>query len=101
VFEVVGLVAGRIIKDPGAELLGVRRWIAWKLVRLAARIYDPEHYERVWVEDPHGRTVFEAVIVADVYGCGLSSVLGREGEVLPAGSMINWDWDYRPDWLDE
>jgi len=55
--------------------IGSRRWIAWKLVQLAHRIYDAEYHERITITDEHGR-VGEFVIVADLYGCGVSSYSG-------------------------
>ncbi|AEJ94057.1 hypothetical protein SEA_ERICMILLARD_146 [Mycobacterium phage EricMillard] len=81
--------------------IGSRRWIAWKLVQLAARIYDAEYYERIHVTDALGREIFEAVIVGDSYGCGISSATAPAGRSarLPDGSTIHWDDDYKPDWL--
>lgn len=81
--------------------LGVRRWVAWKLVQLAYKIHDPDYYERIYITDADGDEVFWANISADIYGCGVSSMYGYVGEVLPAGCMVHWDDDYRPDWLDE
>ncbi|AID58880.1 hypothetical protein PBI_GAIA_61 [Mycobacterium phage Gaia] len=83
----------------GEIKLGPRRWIAWKLVQLAYRIYDAERYERIYVNDPDGNLVFEAVVIGDLYGCGISSIF-RDGAELPARSVIHWDEDYRPDWLE-
>lgn len=81
--------------------LGLRRWAAWKLVQLAYRIHFPERFERIYITDADSGVVFEAVIVGDTYGCGVVSMYGGAGEVLPAGCRVHWDDDYRPDWLDE
>ncbi|QBI99776.1 hypothetical protein SEA_THREERNGTARJAY_148 [Mycobacterium phage ThreeRngTarjay] len=83
--------------------IGSRRWIAWKLVQLAHRIYDAEYYERIYVTDLAGQEVVEAVVIGDPYGCG---IFGTSGGLLPGGvralpdgSAIHWDDDYKPDWL--
>jgi hypothetical protein len=73
-----------------------RRWIAWKLVQLAWRIYDPDYYERIWIEGPGGELIFDAEICSDLYGSGVSTMFHR-GEI-PAGSTVHHDHDYRPDW---
>ncbi len=76
-----------------------RRWIAWKLVQLAARIFDAEYYERILIKDAEGRLVYEAIIVGDLYGNGVSSIYGND-ITLDAGSTVHWDDDYTPDWVD-
>lgn len=78
-----------------------RRWIAWKLVQLAYRVFDAGYYERIYINDAGGRLVFDAVICSDLYGCGVSSMYGGAGESLGEGSTVHWDDDYRPDWLAE
>lgn len=77
-----------------------RQWIAWKLVQLAARIHDAEFYERIFVTDADGATVYEATIVSNSYGSGISSIYGCEDQILEAGATVHWDDDYKPDWLD-
>ena len=78
-----------------------RRWIAWKLVQLAYRIYPhSEFYQRIYVRNADGDMIWEAEIVADLYGCGISSGYGRDGE-LPPGSTIKLEWEYDPDWLED
>ncbi|MBB3752448.1 hypothetical protein FHT44_004960 [Mycolicibacterium sp. BK634] len=81
--------------------VGSRRWIAWKLVQLAYRIFDADYYERIYIRDADGHLTFEAIISADLYGAGVSSIYGGVGSSLGAGSTVHWDDDYKPDWLDE
>ncbi|WPH57721.1 hypothetical protein [Mycobacterium phage WXIN] len=83
--------------------IGNRRWIAWKLVQLAWRVYNPEYCQRIHITRPDGRQVFEAVIVADLYGNGVSSTIGVnpwDNEMsIPAGSTLIYEDEYEPDWL--
>ncbi|QDM57969.1 hypothetical protein SEA_NIHILNOMEN_154 [Mycobacterium phage NihilNomen] len=80
--------------------IGSRRWIAWKLVQLAARIYDAEYYERLLIASGD-EELLEIFIIGDLYGCGISSTHGLN----PGGTRelpnctIHWDDDYEPDWL--
>lgn len=73
-----------------------RRWIAWKLVQLAWRIYDPDYCERIYVLGPDGKLLFDAGISADLYGNGVSMLFGF-GNPLPAGATIHHDHDYKPE----
>jgi hypothetical protein len=57
--------------------IGSRRWVAWMLVRLAHRFYDPEYQESITITDEHGQ-VGQFVIVGDEYGCGVSSFSGPD-----------------------
>ncbi|SKU64611.1 Uncharacterised protein [Mycobacteroides abscessus subsp. abscessus] len=59
--------------------LGVRRWIAWRLVQLARLLYDAEWREFISIETPDGKHL-RIDVVGDEYGCGISSTSG-----------INWD----------
>lgn len=77
-----------------------RRWIAWKLVRLAHRIYDAEIYERIWIEDANGSLLFDAEICSDLYGDGVSTFFAAT-HTLPAGSTVHHDNDHIPDWLED
>lgn len=77
-----------------------RRWIAWKLVQLAWRIYDPDYYERIYVLGPDGTLLFDAEISASLYGEGVSSMFCAGAE-LPAGTTIHHDHDYKPEWLED
>lgn len=82
--------------------LGLRRYVAWKLVQLAHLLHDAEHYERLYITAAGGGEIFSAEIVGDEYGCGIATLNNRHwGEVLPAGCRVHWDDDYKPDWLDE
>lgn len=58
--------------------MSLSRWVAWKLVRLAARIYDSEYLERIAVLDKKGNPVIEWLVVADGYGAGVSGSTGRD-----------------------
>ncbi|AEJ92201.1 hypothetical protein LITTLEE_154 [Mycobacterium phage LittleE] len=82
--------------------IGSRRWIAWKLVQLAARIHYAEYCERIYVTDPAGQEVVEVVVIGDPYGCGIFSTSGGllpgGARALPDGSTIHWGDDCQPDW---
>ncbi|QRY51705.1 hypothetical protein [Mycolicibacterium septicum] len=89
------------MKQPYQEpRIGNRRWIAWKLVQIAYRIYNPTFYQRIHIEDPAGLTLFEAVIAGDLYGSGIESEYGPPVE-LPEGSRVFVDDDYEPDYLED
>lgn len=85
--------------------IGNRRWIAWKLVQLAARIYDAEYYQRIYINGPDGKQVFEAGIIGDLYGAGVFTTFGVnpwDNEMtIPAGSTLHFDDDYKPEWLED
>lgn len=55
--------------------LGPRRWIAWKLVQLASRIYQAEYEQTITVTPPQGHEI-EIHVIGDLYGCGISSTSG-------------------------
>lgn len=80
-----------------------RQWIAWKLVRLARRIHDTEFYERIVITDEHGQ-VGEFVIVADQYGCGVSSFSGPDQRESDPDKWefgccdVVWE-EFTPDWI--
>jgi hypothetical protein len=76
---------------------GNRRWIAWKLVQLAARIYDAEFYERIVIRDSDGDDVLEFTVTSDLYGCGVSSSIGHDEF---GGYTVTWE-EFTPDWLEE
>lgn len=78
--------------------IGNRRWIAWKLVQLAERIYDAEFYDRIRVVNNYGVTEWEAVVVGDLYGRGISSTRGHD-EINHY--RILWEHDYKPEWLED
>lgn len=55
----------------------MREWVAWKLVRLAHRLHNPEDHECITITDEHGQVgIFE--IVGNNYGCGVSSYTGPD-----------------------
>jgi hypothetical protein len=77
--------------------VGSRRWIAWKLVQLAHRVYDAEYYEQITITGPDGEDLVEFVINADLYGGGVSMMTGHEN--FGEGYGVHWTDDYVPDWL--
>ncbi|PVB03135.1 hypothetical protein [Mycobacteroides abscessus] len=56
--------------------LGVRRWLAWRLVQLAHRIADTTVIERIVIVGPDARPVVEWEIEGDAYGGGVFSQTG-------------------------
>jgi len=73
-----------------------RRWIAWKLVQLAARIYDAEYHERITIRDYEGNPVIEWHVVSDLYGCGVSS---QHGDTA-FGEFAAVCEEFEPDWYE-
>ena len=72
--------------------LGLRRWLAWRIVQVARRICDTEFEERITITDEHGQ-VGEFVVVGDEYGCGISSYCGpyARGKVFQFGACdVEW-----------
>lgn len=55
--------------------VGSRRWIAWKLVQLAAKLYDAEYTEHIMIHPSVGKSL-DITIIGDSYGCGISSIDG-------------------------
>lgn len=62
--------------------LSPRRWVAWRLVCLAHRLYDATFYERIQLRNGYGDVVAEVCIEGDEYGAGVWSVFG-EGKHPP------------------
>lgn len=58
--------------------LGPRRWLAWKLVRVAFRLCDTEYQQRIIVTNKSGVVVASIGVVGDAYGCGISDVFSCE-----------------------
>lgn len=56
--------------------LGLRRWLAWRLVQLSHRIADTTVTERIVIVAPDGGPVVEWEIEGDAYGGGVSSQTG-------------------------
>jgi hypothetical protein len=74
----------------------IRRWIAWKMVCVAARIHDAEYYERLTVKTHDGLLIAEWGVVGDEYGSGVSS----QNVPLNSDYVVEWE-EERPDWWDE
>ncbi len=70
------------------KVLGFRRWLAWRLVRIASRLYDASFYERIQLRNGYGDVVAEILIEGDEYGCGVFSGFG-EGKHPPY--TLTWD----------
>lgn len=51
----------------------IRKWIAWKLVCAADRIYSTDYEQHVVVTD-QGVEIFEASVTADDYGRGIHAL---------------------------
>lgn len=79
--------------------IGSRRWIAWKLVQLAHRIFNAEYHERIVVSGPDGEDIIEFVINGDLYGGGVSMQYGHD--TFGDGYSVRWEDDYVPEWLTE
>lgn len=52
-----------------------RKWLAWKLVQVAARLYDAEWEESITITTPTGDGI-EIDVLGDEYGCGISGTSG-------------------------
>lgn len=78
--------------------IGSRRWIAWKLVQLAHRIYDATYYEQIIICGPTGKPITEFTINADEYGGGVSICDGPDA--FGNGHSVHWT-DGPPSWLME
>lgn len=76
--------------------LGPRRWIAWKLVCLAHRIYDATHHETVRVINPDGVKILELLIQDDEYGGGIFAFESRAPEGYEVEHLYRW-----PDYMYE
>ena len=74
-----------------------RRWIAWKLVQLAARIYDAEYHERIAILDYEGVPVIEWCLTGDEYGAGVSF---QYGDTQFGDYTVVWE-EIEPDWYEK
>ncbi len=59
--------------------LGFRRWLAWQLQRLSARIYDDEVDMDVVVKDADGSELAKIGVLGDTYGKGVVTLLPQSG----------------------
>lgn len=88
--------------------LGVRRWIAWRLVQLATRIWDHETLQRIQIRNASGELVIEWESLANTYGHGVFSQHGRtefggytaviEEGAYPPGPYESWPDNWEPTW---
>lgn len=75
----------------------IRQWLAWALVRVAARLWDDEYHEMVEVIAPTGERILHMELVGSTYGAGVYS-MDRHG--TPPGYVVHWE-EFEPDWLRE
>jgi hypothetical protein len=50
----------------------IRKWVAWKLVQLAAKLYDAEHEEFISITELGGTEVARIWVTGDEYGSGVT-----------------------------
>lgn len=77
--------------------LGLRRWLAWKLVQLAFKICNTEHHETLTVTTPDGQRIVEWLISGDAYGGG---VFAQDTHGCPDGYIVEWAEKW-PDYMNE
>lgn len=71
-----------------------RKWLAWKLVQLAARLHHTEYVEAISILSPTGRQVYIEV-TGDSYGCGISSIHGLRWRPVGADEVADVDgWQF-------
>jgi len=59
-----------------------RKWMAWKLQQLAARVYYAEWEESITIRTPSGQELVINVI-GDDYACGIASTYGIRWDPTP------------------
>lgn len=70
--------------------LGLRRWIAWRLVRLAERIFTSSYEEELIIVDTTtDQEVMRVGVFGDYYGSGVSSIFNE----LPEHLKLIWTED--------
>lgn len=77
--------------------LGIRRWIAWKLVQLAARVYYSELHQTLSVYAPDGHRIVQWLVVGDDYCAG---TFPQDMHYSPDGYTVIWE-DKWPDYMYE
>ena len=65
--------------------LGMRRWLAWMLVRLAEKLWFSQYEEEIIIEQGHTE-VARVSITGDYYGSDVSSIFNN----LPKGYRLRW-----------
>lgn len=58
-----------------SERMGFRKWLAWMLQRLAAKVYYAEWEETITLRPPSGADM-TIHVTGDEYGCGIGSTSG-------------------------
>ncbi|WP_044109812.1 hypothetical protein [Mycobacterium canetti] len=54
----------------------IRKWLAWKLVQLAARLHDAEYRETISILSASSGSQVCIEVTGDCYGCGVSAIGG-------------------------
>lgn len=79
----------------------MKKWLAWKLVQLAARLHDAEWVEVLTAVSPSGHEI-RIEVMGDEYGCGIYSTTGLRWTDQPTGieaaACEGWrfTWTLRP-----
>jgi hypothetical protein len=59
----------------GSEVMNLRKWLAYRLVRLAHRLHNPDWVDHIGIETSSGRAI-DINVIGDEYGRGISSTSG-------------------------
>lgn len=73
--------------------VGSRRWIAWMLVRLAAKLDYTEHEQSIVLTTPADEEVARFNVIADAYGCGIVSGPNQLGMGFHDRLRIRYEFD--------
>ena len=83
--------------------MNIRKKIAWKLVRVANVLHDPEWVDVITAESPGGDRV-RITVVSDEYGSGISAISGldwsleNDADLLDAKAPLvarQGDWTFK------
>lgn len=77
-----------------------RQWLAWRLVRIAHRLYDPEWYQCINITTATGREL-RINIIGDDYGCGISSTSEIHWRPEAGGACFAEEDGWRFTWPEE
>lgn len=78
-----------------SERMGFRKWLAWRLVRLANRLHDPDWLESIIIQSPSGRE-YRIEILGDEYSHSLSLTTGIHWQVGDGGVSADVEgWTFR------
>lgn len=70
----------------------LRQGLAYALVRLADRVYNHDHLQRIQIRDGQGKVIVEWSSVMDPYGYGINGQLGQTkfGEYTAVFEEADW-----------